>query len=182
MLLSQLTVAVIAALPTPTAPADWKADYGEALEATRQTDKPLIVVIDRPEVESERLSPELLSPNSGAFPLGAYSLCRVDASTEYGKKVAEVFRVTSFPHVAIIDKTGSIILKRMSGDISRDAWTTTLETHRDGSRRTTGRYTVAKPIVSSSATTTTPSVGLPTSSFVIPQSTAQPYCPSCQLR
>lgn len=178
MLLSQLALSLVAALPTTAAPADWKADYGEALAATRESAKPLVVVIDRAGVEGEQLSTELLSPNSGAFPLDSYALCHVDASTEYGKKVAEVFNVTSFPHVAIIDKTGSIILKRMSGEISRDSWIATLETHREGKYRTGSAYRVAKPVVSTPST-----ADMPTSGFVMPQeTTAKPYCKACQLR
>ncbi|TWT47679.1 hypothetical protein [Botrimarina hoheduenensis] len=193
MLLSQLTIALIAALPNAGATTGWQADYGVALAETREAAKPLVVVIDRPGVEGESLDAELLSPASGAFPLDSFELCHVDASTAYGKQVAQVFHVTSFPHVAIIDKTGSVILKRMSGTISRDTWALALREHQDGQRAGVGRYTVAKPVVTASGSgetgVTTPAYSAPTQfspstgGFVMPTTPSpQPYCPSCQLR
>ena len=58
--------------------------------------------------------------------LKSYRLCRVDVSTEYGKKVAEAFGATQFPHTAIIDKTGASVLFKKSGQIAGDQWQSTL--------------------------------------------------------
>src|SRR5688572_28686639 len=106
------TVALAASFlaASPQAPA-WKASYGKALQATKENDQPLLVVLDRPNSENARVEPKLLSEGSveseSADQLKKYQLCHVDVTSDYGKKVAKAFRATSFPHVAIIDKTGS---------------------------------------------------------------------------
>lgn len=169
----------------------WHADYGVALAETKQEAQPLLVVLDDPTDEANRLDPSLLKADSGAFSLDSYALCHVDVSTEYGKKVAEGFKVTEFPHVAIIDKSGSVILRRVSGDVTADQWRQLLSQHQSGARSGATRYTVAKPIV-----TTVQAAGsavrnvLPESRPVMSKpvfsapgySSPQPYCPSCQLR
>ncbi len=166
---------VAAALTGSAQPADnWHADYGKALAETKQDSQPLLVVLDVPGDEANRLDPALLSAETGAFPLDSYALCHIDATTEYGKKVAEGFKVTEFPHVAIIDKSGSVILKRVSGDITVTEWTTALKSHADGLRASAKRHTVAKP-VTSVVTPSTGAVSYPS------YNSPQPYCPSCQL-
>ncbi|CAN0340376.1 unnamed protein product, partial [Ectocarpus sp. 4 AP-2014] len=99
--------------------------------------------------------------------------------TEYGQKVAAGFKVTSFPHVAIIDQSGSVILRRVAGEVSKDEWLSVLTKHQAGERTGQTRHTVAKPVISTvqPATTYTPSIQ-PAASYP----SAQPYCPSCQLR
>ncbi|TWT95324.1 hypothetical protein Pla108_34700 [Botrimarina colliarenosi] len=176
----------VAAVAVPTANADsaptlateWHADYGVALAETKQEEHPLLVVFEQPGDESQQLDPSLLSADSGAFPLDSYALCRIDVSTDYGKQVAEGFKVTEFPHVAIIDKSGSVILRRVSGDITKQEWTSVLKKHEDGARATA--YTVAKPVTTTTtpAATYTPTMDGPVST----PSYSKPYCPSCQLR
>lgn len=153
--------------------ANWHADYADALAETKQEDHPLLVVIDKPSEEGKQFDPELLKQADAE----AYALCHIDASTEYGKKVAEGFKVTEFPHVAIIDKSGSVILRRIKGEVTADQWTAALKAHQNGERSGRTRYTVAKPVVSTPATTYTP-----TFQPAVSYPTAQPYCPSCQLR
>ena len=171
----------VAAVAAPTAQADsadaWHANYSEAVAETKQENQPLLVVFDKPGDEAEQLDPSLLSAESGAFPLDSYALCRIDATTDYGKQVAEGFKVKEFPHVAIIDKSGSIVLRRVSGDISQSEWKKVLKEHKDGARVSAPSHNVAKP-VTSTPRTYTPTIGSPVS----PRSYSQPYCPSCQLR
>jgi hypothetical protein len=159
-----LTINAMAALPQQTA---WESSYGKALEATREADEPLLVVLDKPNSKEARLAPELLNEeaDSGADArlLKPYQLCHVDVSTGYGKKVAKAFQATSFPHVAIIDKTGSTVIFRKSGKIQADEWQRILTRHKSGDRslaRSVSR-TVYKPSG--------------TSSDVL-----RPYCPNCQ--
>ena len=63
-----------------------------------------------------------------------YQLCHVDVSTRYGKKVAEVFKVTSFPHTVITDKQGKKVIFEKSGQFSDAGWITTLSDYRHGNR------------------------------------------------
>jgi hypothetical protein len=192
----------VAAVAAPAAEADsakvWHADYGVALAETKQDGHPLLVVFEKPGDEQQRLEPSLLSAESGAFPLDSYALCRIDVSTEYGKEVAEGFKVKDFPHVAIIDKSGSVILRRVSGDISKAEWKDVLKKHADGLRATAVTQTVAKPVVTEGSVVTasavvegpvttptatyTPAVGLPAAVSYPAAAPARSFCPNCQLR
>lgn len=117
---------------------EWKADYGKALEATRAEEKPLLVVLDKPADEQTRIDPALLSEGDSGKQqelLSPYELCHVDASTTYGKKVAKAFKVTDFPHTAIIDRTGSVILFSKTGKMKPNQWQHTLLAYKLGTRR-----------------------------------------------
>jgi len=123
------------AISTTNSPALWQADYGKALAATRSDDRPLLVVMDVADDPEQSAMPEQLAKDKEQSELlDSYQLCHVDVSTDYGKKVAEVFHATSFPHTAIIDKTGSVILCRKTGQLSDDQWQETLAKYQDGDR------------------------------------------------
>lgn len=193
MLSTWMFVAVAAALTSDAQPADnWHADYGVALAETQKDSQPLLVVLDVPGDKAKQLDPTLLTAEGGAFPLDKYSLCHIDVTTEYGKKVAEGFKVTEFPHVAIIDNSGSVVLRRVKGNVTKKDWLAVLNKHSDGQRANQVRHVVAKPVVSEAqpVVTSQPVVSTP-SSFVpsqpmiqypTAQPAARPYCPSCQLR
>jgi hypothetical protein len=156
------TLALSMLAATPKAP-QWDSSYGKALEATRAGQDPLLVVLDKPGTEDARIEPALLSEddvsNDNSKLLSQYNLCHVDVSTDYGKKVAEAFRAKEFPHVAIIDKTGSVVIFKKSGQIKQDEWKKILTSYKSGDRNAVAHYTF-KP-VSDSATT-------------------KPFCPNCQ--
>ncbi len=162
----QLIVASVIALSSIAASTDsaqWQADYGKALAATRNDDRPLLVVLDVPSDPKAAIeSGQLEATGEQSDLLGAYQRCHVDASTTYGKKVAEVFGATSFPFTAIIDKTGSVVLVKKMGRLSNDEWQATLAKYQSGERRS--EYT------SFFRGDNMTSVSDPS------------YCPSCQLR
>jgi hypothetical protein len=113
----------------------WQADYGEALAATRDQERPLLVVLDVPADPKAALESEQLEPKGEQGKLlGSYELCHVDVSTKYGKKVADAFHAKDFPFTAIIDRTGSFVLAKQSGPISSDEWLDTLARYQDGIR------------------------------------------------
>ncbi|MCI0333716.1 MAG: hypothetical protein L0228_10905 [Planctomycetes bacterium] len=164
--LATATLAISAMLGAPQQ-HQWESSYGKALEATRAADEPLLVVLDKPNSKDSRLSPELLSDEQveGADNalLKPYQLCHVDVTTSYGKKVAEAFHAESFPHVAIIDKTGSTVIFSKTGKVQSDEWQQILTRYKTGDR------SLAKAV---SRTTYKPSSS---SSDVL-----RPNCPSCQ--
>lgn len=168
-----LTVGLLAA--TPQAP-QWQSSYGKALEATRSGDQPLLVVLDNPKVNGARVEPALLSEGSigdkRAELLKPYNLCHVDVTSAYGKKVAKAFRATSFPHVAIIDRTGSVILHRQTGKIDATEWDRLLREFKDGKRASARSVSH----VSYKPTEGVKYEGM--SSNPMPSN----YCPSCQAR
>jgi hypothetical protein len=131
-ILAAWTVAAGLVGQTPDAP-QWHTDYGVALAATKRAERPLLVVIDepnRPDHRIEQVSARL--ERAQAELLAAYELCHIDATTQYGRQVAESFKVREYPHTAIIDRTGSVILHQQSGQFTAQRWAATLATFKSG--------------------------------------------------
>lgn len=161
---------LVSAVAANTDHAEWQSDYGKALAATRSDERPLLVVLDNPEDEKSSLDEKQLDTDGKqADLLASYQLCHVDVSTDYGQKVAEVFKAEQFPFTAIIDKTGSIVLCKKKGQLSTDEWASVLKTYKKGVRVTTEYHTTAYRGMFSSDSSST--------SVVSPS-----YCPACQLK
>ena len=169
--LATFTVALGMAATSSAAP-QWHSDYGKALKVTRTDNRPLLVVIDSPTGEGQQVDKQLLDSSSKSK-LASYELCHIDASTEYGQKVAKAFRAQKFPYVAIIDKQGEVVIHSQTGKVSEQQWDSMLAKHEAGNRvvKTT---TTAKPVTAS----TTSDYSFPTD-FSYPGST-KPYCARCQ--
>jgi hypothetical protein len=155
------TLAISMLAATPKTP-QWDSSYGKALEATRAGQDPLLVVLDKPTSEEARIEPALLSEDDASGDnsklLSPYRLCHVDVSTDYGQKVAKAFHAKDFPHVAIIDKTGSVVIFKKTGQIKQDEWQKILTSYKSGERTAVAHLTLK------------PSGG----------ASAKPYCPNCQ--
>lgn len=138
-LLTALALAASAALPAEEEVL-WLGDYGTALEATRELEKPLLIVIDdsgQPEGKSRHVG--ATQEKTNAELLGRYVLCHVDVTTEYGKRVADVFKVKQYPFTAIIDNNGEKIIYRKSGQLDDSEWATALGMRKRGTTRTAAR-------------------------------------------
>ena len=108
--------------------SSWLTNYGDAMKLARTTARPLLLVIhrdDRLPASSDRSSPGQAAQPSQDL-LNAYVLCKIDANSGYGKRVAEAFRVTEFPHSVIIDKTTKKILVSKPGQATDETWKVTL--------------------------------------------------------
>lgn len=131
------TMVIGLVVSAPKAP-HWETSYGKALEETRAGQDPLLVVLDKPSSKDARLEPALLSEDKATGEnsklLKPYRLCHVDVSTEYGQKVAEVFHAKEFPHVAIIDKSGSMVIFKKTGQIDTAEWEKILTNNKSGER------------------------------------------------
>lgn len=114
---------------------NWLPDYGEALEATRQSQRPLLIVIDQQPKWLAHIEPvsEVGQPVPVSL-LQKYTLCHVDATTPYGKAVAQAFRAPTLPATVIIDKTGAVQLAKKTGRLSASALTSMLTAHQAGER------------------------------------------------
>lgn len=148
--------------------SQWQNDYGKALEATRSDQRPLLVVLDIPSDPKSSLAANLLdAQGNAAKSLEPYRVCHVDASTEYGRKVAEAFHATTFPHTAIIDKTGAVVIYKKPGQIADGEWQEMLVKYQSGDRAVeqTVFYRGDASVYSGTS-------GLSNSS----------YCPSCQRK
>lgn len=154
------TLAISMMAAAPKAP-QWDSSYGKALEATRAGQDPLLVVLDEPNSKDASVDPALLSEDNSSSDasklLGPYRLCHVDVTTDYGKKVAAAFHAKEFPHVAIIDKTGSVVIFRKSGQVKADEWKEILTQNKSGERSSAMTHVTLKPTGED-----------------------RPYCPNCQ--
>lgn len=163
------TLAASAAISSGPGAPQWESDYGKALAASRQEDRPLLVVLDVPgRPESALEAAQLETTGEQGKLLGAYELCHVDASTKHGKKVAEAFKATEFPFTAIIDRTGSWVLTKKTGPISTAEWLDTLAKYKTGEQVET--KTVSTSFYRGEGATDT-SISSPTGG-----------CKACQLR
>jgi hypothetical protein len=158
-----LTVFAVAAISAPAPAPQWESDYGKALEQVRSDDRPLLVVLDKP---GQEMDAALLGDKEAAL-LKKYDLCRVDASTKYGKQVADAFKAKTFPHVAFVDKTGAVILHSHQGKIAKTTWESSLAKYQSGEQPQ--KHIVLRP-------TTTSNVS---GDYYQSQPSSSSYCPSC---
>jgi len=169
-MLQYLAAATIAATTLAATPGkvQWQADYGKALAATRTDHRPLLVVLDNPTVPQAHLDDALLKAEGEQGKLlTSYRLCRIDATTEYGQKVAKAFGATQLPHTAIIDRTGSVVLFKQPGQIAATEWNATLAKYQEGNRQTTYYRGAA---------------GQPVFQNMQPVAASKSYCPACQRK
>jgi len=134
--LLSVAIAILSSIASASSTTQWHANYGKALAATRSDNRPLLIVLDVPSdpklaVESKQL--ETTGEQSDL--LSAYQRCRIDVSTEYGKKVAKAFGAEKFPFTVIIDKTGSVVLCKKTGQLTEEQWRATLATYQKGERK-----------------------------------------------
>jgi hypothetical protein len=163
---AMMAIGVLASTPEST---EWQSDYGDALAETRaQDNQPLLVVLDEPQAKEASIEPALLGEGATKVVdrklLKHYRLCHIDASTSYGRKVASVFKAKRLPHVAIIDKSGKVVLFKKTGKFTTAEWTNTLEKHQNGVKAKHVSYTLGGDEAASST----------------PAYSNKSYCPSCQ--
>ena len=128
-------IAVASFVLAPSSGREWLNDYGQALVATKRSQRPLLVVIDQQPKWLAHIEPvsEVGQPIAPSL-LKKFTLCHVDATTPYGNAVAKAFRTSMFPTTVIIDKTGSVQLATKTGRLSAVTLTSMLARHQDGQR------------------------------------------------
>ena len=114
--------------------ATWHEDYTEALQAARGDRKPLLVVLHNPQQAQQKLSQVTHVTTEANSLLENYHVCRIDVSTANGKRVAGVFRATSFPYTVITDRNAQKIIFRKGGAFTDTQWSETLADYRRGSK------------------------------------------------
>ena len=176
---AMLAVGVLTSSPQPV---EWNGDYGKALAATRSGNQPLLVVLDKPGTADASVEPALLSKGQSegqdAELLHHYQLCHVDATTDYGQKVAKAFDAKTLPHTAIIDKSGSVVIYSKSGKIDGREWNTALAKYRDGERPLVRKLRHVSMKLTDGTTQSTATME-PSEK---PVRTGGSYCPNCQRK
>jgi hypothetical protein len=110
----------------------WATHYGTARDEARRLGKPLLVVIEEPGRETTRRHRAGLAGSLLSRLLSHYRLCRIDAGTPYGRKMARAFDAGEFPFTAVIDKTGEKQIFRKAGAFSPEEWHATLASFQEG--------------------------------------------------
>jgi len=101
----------------------WNPDYGAALQATRVNHRPLLVLIDKPADPQKGSTEVVLQPDDAVGDLlAAYTLCYIDANSQYGQSVADVFRARQYPFAAVIDSDGRKVLDKWTGTRTATQW------------------------------------------------------------
>jgi hypothetical protein len=124
---------ILALVPVPD--AEWLDDYGIALRSTRETQQPLLVVLDARGEPLAHIQPvsQRRRVNHGML-LAKYTLCHLDVTTSYGRAMAKAFHAQAFPTTVIIDKSGSVKLVSKIGKLSDDELHSMLAKHQTGER------------------------------------------------
>ncbi len=107
---------------TTTEGLNWSPHYGKAKSQATVARRPLVVVIEDPSDAAKRMDDQALAMST-LEKLNEYQLCRVDASTPYGKRVAEAFGAKQLPFTAITDREVRQITYSKAGQMSSEQWT-----------------------------------------------------------
>lgn len=119
-------VSIATGYPPPNHPA--VDDYRGSLVAARAARRPMVVVIEDQTRPDGRL--KLLASEKPSL-LPAFQLCRVNAATPYGKKVADSYGATKLPYTVITDRDSRRIMFRGVGQLSQSKWKNILRTYAD---------------------------------------------------
>ena len=115
------------------ADAEWLTNYAQALKQSTNENKPLLVVLDKPNEPLQRIEQiSLKADKKQSELLKNYVPVRIDVTSEKGKKLATAFKATSFPYTVVTAKTSRRIIYRNTGTYSKDAWNTMLTAYKSG--------------------------------------------------
>ena len=137
---------------TKTIELKWKKHYDSAKVEAQKSKRPLVVVIDKPDSKKEKIDEtKLTNQDREKITKEKFELVRVDATTDYGKKVAAAFGATRFPYTAVTDDKSKRIVFRKQGQMSKNDWTLALA--KSGKTKVVDQAgkkdVVAKPVVDS---------------------------------
>lgn len=116
-----IALLLLAAAPEAETPA-WHPDYKVARPLAIEKKMPMLLVIDHPDAPHHQISHNDQHAEQESRLLMKYVRCRVDASTEYGAKVAAAFKVTKFPHTVVIDRSGRYQVFVHRGPMTDEEW------------------------------------------------------------
>lgn len=131
------------------AEVEWSVDYAKAFAAAKTSKKPLLVVIEDSSKGTDKFEEEKLAADQTQLELlNQFELCKIDVSSNTGKKVAKAFGATELPYTAITDRTNSIVVYRRAGKMSRNEWISALIDNKD-------RVYARKPVLPAQPTAAT---------------------------
>lgn len=119
-------------LPHANEGQKWHADYGEALKAAREANKPLLIVMLDASAKTPVSRVSRTEEGRVLELLGKYELCQIDVGTKYGQDVAKAFEANDVPFTVIIDKAATKQIYRRAGTFDDGQWTALLARYQNG--------------------------------------------------
>ena len=108
----------------------WMTHYGRAVERTKTQSKPLLIIFEKSPSKGGGPRPSqtasLTNQADSSDLLNKFVLCRIDATTRYGSRVATAFKIDHFPCTVIVDRVGRRIIFQKTGQFSTPEWTAIL--------------------------------------------------------
>ena len=103
----------------------WQSHYGQAKRNAQAAKRPLVVVIENSD-NIQLKDSEIAGEPRKKLASRQYELVRVDARTDYGRRVAKAFGAQEFPYIAVTDKVSKRIVFRKAGQMTQADWTLAL--------------------------------------------------------
>ena len=114
---------------------EWSPDYAKAFGSAKASQRPLLVVLEKPQEPSAQVKQASFTTDDTMNALlGPYELCRVDVSSPYGRKVAAAFGATRFPFTAITDRSCTVLVYKKTGRFTTQEWVAMLVAYQRGDR------------------------------------------------
>ena len=104
----------------------WNKNYGQSKRVAQAAKRPMLLVLEDPK-QRKKLDETKLSKNERTIlTKEKFELCRVDVTTDYGKRVAQAFGAKTFPYTVVTDDASKNIVYRKPGPMSQSDWTLAL--------------------------------------------------------
>ena len=153
----------------------WSDHYANSKAEAAAEQRPLLVVLENSADPAGKFEQTQLAPTGeNAELLKNFRLCRMDVTTEYGKRVADAFGAKAFPFTAITDKSAKYVNVRLAGAVSNGLWSQTLEQWKQGEvARAAATDGAIQRVEASKVITPWPAYSFPTNK------STNSYCPNC---
>jgi hypothetical protein len=136
---TSVLIVALAAMAADKATPEWQVDYGQALSLAQEQNRPVAVFLAPGKDGWQKLARDgKVSEQALAELASGYVCLRLDTDTEYGKKWAKAFEMSSGLGLVLSDRSGNTQAYRHEGSLDAAALTSALETH-------SGKVVVTRP-------------------------------------
>lgn len=121
--MSWIVLLMVAGGAAPDKVPRWHNNYRTARHEAAVWDMPLLLIFDSPDTPHRHAVTSAGPTNHQETKLLAkYVRCHIDVSSEYGAKVAAIYKVATLPHTVIIEHTGKYQVFVHRGPMNDAQW------------------------------------------------------------